>query len=71
MALGVKNVNERFQAAKKSMELVSALALMVFGVFYLLWAAGPYMFGWANNNSALPTAFDFTDFVKYMLGWGN
>jgi len=68
MALGVKNVHERFQTAKKGMELTSALALIVFGTFYMIWAVGPALFGWANNNYALPTAFDFMDFVKYLFG---
>jgi sulfite exporter TauE/SafE len=68
MSLGVKNINEMFQEAKKGMEVVSALALIVFGTFYMLWAGGPVLFGWANNNYALPTAFDFMDFVKYLVG---
>jgi len=67
MALGVKNINQRFQAVKGRLELASALSLIVFGIFYVLWAGGPWLFGWGNQNYALPTAFDFVDFVRYML----
>jgi cytochrome c biogenesis protein CcdA len=68
VGFGVKNVRERFQAAKKPLEDLSAATLIVFGLFYLAWAAGPMLFGWSNANYALPTLYDFADFVKYMLG---
>lgn len=68
MALGMKNIDKRFHSLRRSLEFASAFTLIVFGVFYVLWASGPTLFGWSNQNFILPTAFDFIDFIRFLLG---
>ncbi len=63
---GVKNVRERFAALRRPLEAVSAATLMVFGLFYVLWASGPTLFGWSNASYTLPTVYDFLAFVTYV-----
>jgi sulfite exporter TauE/SafE len=70
MGFGVKNVRERFTVAKRPLEVLSAAILVLFGLFYVIWALGPQVFGWANSNYTLPTVYDFIAFVKYVLGEG-
>ncbi|MFH0863083.1 MAG: sulfite exporter TauE/SafE family protein [Candidatus Altiarchaeota archaeon] len=67
IGLGMENVKERFNSAKRPLEVFSAAALMVFGTFYALWASGPLLFGWSNASYTLPSVYDFTDFLGYLL----
>ena len=68
VGLGMENVRERFQKVKRPLEVFSAAVLMVLGVFYVLWAVGPWVFGWGNASHVLPSVYDFADFLKYVLG---
>jgi len=64
---GVKNIRERFATLRRPLETVSAATLIVFGLFYVLWASGPTVFGWSNASYTLPTVYDFWGFVSYLL----
>ncbi len=68
MALGVKGINTWFQSVKRKIEVFSAFTLIAFGAFYILWALGPQLFGWGNKHYVLPTAFDFIDLLRYLIG---
>ena len=63
-AMGVKQLKEKFTNIKRNLEVFSSVFMIVFGLFYMLWATGPLFFDWQYPNHLLPTFFDFVDFVK-------
>src|SRR3989338_6421474 len=67
VVLGIKNLKEKFALWKRKLELFSGIILIVFGLFYLIWAMGPLFFNWTYLNYTLPTIFDFINFIKYFL----
>lgn len=66
--LGVKNIHMRFNSIKPKLEFASGLALLVMGLFYMLWSAGPYLFGWSNESYILPSIFDLSSLISYLAG---
>ncbi len=65
-AFGVENISERFEVVKRKLEVFSGFALIVFGLFYVLWSLGPSL-GWGNQYYALPSVYDFIAFLKHLL----
>jgi len=68
VGLGMENVDERFNEARRPLETLSAAALLAFGMFYMAWALGPTLFGWGNPSHQLPTIYEFIDFIRYLMG---
>lgn len=64
VALGIKNIQKKFYQWKRKLELFSGVTLIVFGLFYLIWATGPLLFNWQYQNFVLPTIFDLFNFIK-------
>jgi len=64
----MRNIKEKFYQWKRRLEIFSAITLIVFGFFYLIWATGPLLFDWQYQNFVLPTIFDFFGFVKSLVG---
>ncbi|MBU0761889.1 MAG: sulfite exporter TauE/SafE family protein [Candidatus Altiarchaeota archaeon] len=67
VGFGLEGVQDRFNNVRRPLEVISALVLIVFGIFYSLWALGPYVFGWGNTNYVLPSLYDFVDFLNYLI----
>ncbi|MFH1722791.1 MAG: sulfite exporter TauE/SafE family protein [Candidatus Altiarchaeota archaeon] len=67
IALGMKNVKERFLGMKRGLEVASGVTLIIFGIFYVVWSLGPMVFGWGNQSFILPSYYDLIDLVQYLL----
>lgn len=67
VAFGLKQASARFKNLKRWLEIASAVALVVLGVLYALWAVGPLAFGLEYNNYVFPNVNELLNLVKAMV----
>jgi cytochrome c biogenesis protein CcdA len=67
VGFGMENAKVKFDKVKRPLEIISSGTLLVFGLFYVIWASGPTLFGWSNPSHQLPSIYDLADFVVYIF----
>jgi cytochrome c biogenesis protein CcdA len=67
VAFGMKNFKEKFAKFRRLLEIFSAITLLIFGLFYVIWSIGPLFFNWKYDNFVMPTILDFWSFIRYLF----